>query len=222
MNDRSNHTLSIDVVSDVMCPWCYIGKRRLDRARELNPQIGTDIRWRPFQLDATIPPEGMDRKDYLDRKFGPDRSREIYARIEATGEAEGIPFAFDRIEKSPNTLDAHRLIRWSASAARQDAVVEKLFSLFFVEGEDIGDREVLIGAARDAGMDVDLVRELLDSGADAELVEREVALAHQLGVEGVPAFIFANRYVVMGAQAPELIAKAMQQASEETAANDVY
>lgn len=215
MLDVPEDALTIDVVSDVMCPWCYIGKRRLDRARELVPEVPVDVRWRPFQLDAGIPPEGMDRQEYLDLKFGRDRSQEIYARIEAAGEAEGINFAFDRIEKSPNTLDAHRLIRWAVSAGCQEQVVERLFSLYFVEGEDVGDKEVLVAAARDSGMDGDLVRELLDSDADKDRVEHEVNLAHQLGVEGVPAFIFGSRYIVLGAQAPELLAKAILRANEE-------
>lgn len=209
------HSLQIDVISDVMCPWCFIGKRRLERAFALMPDIDPDVRWRPFQLDATIPPEGMSRQDYLDRKFGRERAREVYGRIAAAGEAEGIAFAFDRIQVSPNTLNAHRLIRWSAGAGRQDAVVERLFQLYFLEGEDVGRTDVLVQAAEDAGIEGADVRALLETDADKDLVEQEIAVAHQMGVTGVPAFLFGRRYIVMGAQAPELLAQAAVQALQE-------
>lgn len=218
MIESDTQTLTIDVVSDVMCPWCFIGKRRLFRALELVPEIETEIRWRPFQLDATIPPEGMDRQEYLDRKFGPDGSREVYTRIQEAGEAEGIPFAFDRIRVSPNTLNAHRLIRWAGSNGHQDAVVERLFELYFVEGENVGDTDVLVSAARDGGMDADLVEELLGTEADRDLVEREITLAHELGIEGVPAFLFDSRYAVMGAQDSNLLAQAMVRVLQERTA----
>ncbi|MCG8563278.1 MAG: DsbA family oxidoreductase [Hyphomicrobiales bacterium] len=207
--------LEVDVISDVMCPWCFIGKRRLERAMELVPQRPFEIRWRPFQLDATIPPDGMDRQTYLDRKFGRDQAREIYANIEAVGAAEGIDFAFDRIEKSPNTLDAHRFIRWSANSGHQNQAVERLFAAFFIEGEDIGAKDVLLDVACEIGMDDQIVEQLLDSDADIELVEKEIALAHRMGVNGVPAFVIANRYIVMGAQSPELLADAFKRAADD-------
>ncbi len=204
-------SIILDVVSDVMCPWCYIGKRRLDRALVLAPQVETEVRWRPFQLDATIPPEGMDRQEYLDRKFGRDQAREIYQKIREAGDVEGIPFAFDRIEKSPNTLDAHRLIRWAKTGEEQDAVVERLFELFFVEGEDIGQHGVLVEVAREAGMDTDLVAEFLATDADKDKVEKEIALAQELGIQGVPTFIIANKYVLVGAQPAELLAETLSE-----------
>jgi len=207
--------LEVDIISDVMCPWCYIGKRRLEQAVSLLQDIAVSIHWRPFQLDGSIPPEGMPRQEYLERKFGRDGARDIYARIEAVGEAEGIPFAFHLIEKSPNTLNAHRLIRWSARSDHQDAMVERLFQLFFVEGEDIGDTEVLTQAAESVGMDSDLVGEMLSSDADSDIVGKEIALAHEMGVEGVPAYIISNRYIVMGAQSPELLAEAFARACGE-------
>ena len=153
--------LTVDVISDVMCPWCYIGKRRLDRAQVLAPDVEPLIRWRPFQLDATIPTEGMDRQEYLDNKFGRDHATEMYAQIQETGEAEGISFAFDAITKSPNTINAHRLIRWAEVGDQQDTVVERLFDLFFCEGEDIGETSVLLDAAREG-----LLVELASIGAD--------------------------------------------------------
>lgn len=202
--------LDIDVVSDVMCPWCYIGKRRLERALTLAPGIRADVRWRPFQLDPTIPAGGMSRQDYLDRKFGRERAAEVYKQIELAGEAEGIPFAFDRIARSPNTLDCHRLIRWAAHEGFQDAVVDRLFELFFVEGADIGDHAVLIETARETGMDPRLVESMLETDADKDVVEKEIRLAQDMGVQGVPAFVFASRYVIAGAQAPEILADIMQ------------
>ena len=209
--------LEVDVISDVMCPWCYIGKRRLERAMELVPERPFAIRWRPFQLDATIPPDGMDRQEYLDRKFGRDQAREIYANIEAVGAAEGIDFAFDRIAKSPNTLNAHRFIRWSANSGHQDQAVERLFKAFFIEGEDVGAKDVLLDMAREIGMDDEIMDQLLDSDVDTELVEKEIALAHRMGINGVPAFVIANRYIVMGAQSPELLADAFNRAAGELA-----
>ena len=125
---REMDILTVDVVSDVMCPWCYIGKRRLDRAQVLAPDVEPVVRWRPFQLDATIPPEGMDRQEYLDKKFGREKAIEMYTQIQETGEVEGIVFAFDRITRSPNTLNAHRVIRWAEIGEQQDAVVERLFA----------------------------------------------------------------------------------------------
>ncbi|MEC9367976.1 MAG: DsbA family oxidoreductase [Pseudomonadota bacterium] len=207
-------SLDVDVVSDVMCPWCYIGKRRLERALTLVPNIRADIRWRPFQLDPTIPPGGMSRQEYLDRKFGPERAMQVYKQIELAGEAEGIPFAFDRIQKSPNTLDCHRLIRWAAQDGFQDGVVDRLFELFFIEGADIGNHDVLIETARETGMDSKLVAEMLPTDADKDVVENEIRLAQDMGVQGVPAFVFASRYVVAGAQAPEILADVMKKVAE--------
>ena len=207
--------IHIDVVSDVMCPWCFIGKRRLEKAlTALDPAIETEIHWRPFQLDPTLPPGGKDRDTYLAEKFGGiDRARELYRNIEEAGAGEGIAFRFDTIAVSPNTLDAHRLIRWAqnAGAGVQDKVVERLFSLFFLEGANIGDHSVLIGVARECGMDAAIVETLLASDADRDLVTQEIALAQKMGVSGVPCFIIENKYAVMGAQDPATIADALSQ-----------
>ena len=212
---REKDVLTVDVVSDVMCPWCYIGKRRLDRAQVLAVDVEPVIRWRPFQLDATIPPEGIDRQDYLDRKFGRDRALEIYTQISETGEAEGIPFAFDRITKSPNTINAHRVIRWAETGYQQDSVVERLFELYFTEGENIGETTVLLEAAREADMDVELVAEILATDKDVDEVHKEIALAHELGVQGVPTFVIDKTHILVGAQRAELLADALVQISEE-------
>lgn len=211
----------LDVVSDVMCPWCYIGKRRLTRALVMaGPDLETEIRWRPFQLDATIPPGGMDRQEYLDRKFGREQARANYKQIQEVGEIEGIPFAFDQIARSPNTIDAHRLIRWAETGDQQETVVERLFELFFVEGEDIGDPQTLVDVAREADMDVDLVSELIATDTDKEQVEKEIALAHQLGVQGVPTFVVADKFMIVGAQEAEVLADAFTQISQTPAGDD--
>lgn len=212
---REMDEMTVDVVSDVMCPWCYIGKRRLDRAQVMAPEVEPLVRWRPFQLDATIPPEGMDRQEYLDKKFGREQATEIYKKIYEAGETEGIIFAFDRIAKSPNTINAHRLIRWAQPGHQQDMVVDRLFELFFCEGEDIGQDAVLLDAAREAEMDVELVEEVLATDRDIEGVKKEIQLAHDLGVQGVPTFIINRQHVLVGAQPAEVLADALVQISQE-------
>ncbi len=211
MNAVEAKRLRIDVVSDAVCPWCWIGKRNLEAALASLPQVEVDVHWRAYQLDPTIPPGGADRKAYLARKFG-DRVDEIYRRIGGAGREVGIDFRFDQIARSPNTLDAHRLIRWSWAAGAQDAIVESLFRAFFAEGLDIGDREVLTARAEAAGMDGDLVRRLLASDADAEPVRAEVEGARELGVTGVPFFIINERMAVSGAQPSETLARVMRKA----------
>ena len=206
--------VTIDVVSDVVCPWCFIGQKRLDRAVAAAGGIEVHVNWRPFQLDATIPAQGTDRHAYMLAKFGSEeRIREIHARIEPLGTAEGIAFDFDAIEVSPNTLDAHRLIRWAGAAGRQvqDRLVRRLFSLYFEHGENIGDPAVLIAAARDAGMDAAVVETLLPTDADADAVRAEIATAARMGVTGVPCFLLEGRYAVMGAQEAETLADAIRQ-----------
>ncbi|MFI0843241.1 DsbA family oxidoreductase [Mesorhizobium sp. IMUNJ 23232] len=218
MNERQ--TASVDVVSDVVCPWCYLGQKRLEKAAASLSDIDVMISWRPFQLDPTIPPGGRDRKQYMMAKFGSEeRIREIHARIEPLGEAEGIDFAFDAIKVSPNTIDAHRVIRWAASAEPgvQNAVVKRLFSLYFEEGRNIGDPAVLTSAARDAGMDAAVVETMLATDADREAVETEVATASRMGITGVPCFLLENRYAVMGAQDTETLADAIRQVAAEKA-----
>ena len=214
LDDKSG-PLTIDIVSDVVCPWCYIGKRNLEAALAARPVGDVEIRWRPYQLDATIPPEGIARRTYLERKFG-TRVDEIYVRVAAAGHEAGIDFAFDRIERSPNTLDAHRLIRWAQSAGRQNDIVEELFRSFFIEGRDIGDHAVLTKTAAAAGMDAQVVQRLLPGDADKESVREEIATAQRLGVTGVPFFIFAGRFGLPGAQPAEVLADAMSKAAEKS------
>ena len=213
---EAGHVLTVDVVSDVVCPWCYLGEKRLEAAlaEESQPVV---LRWRPYQLDPTIPPGGVDRAAYMERKFGRDgRLKSIHDHLVRLGAEVGISFAFDRIERAPNTLDAHRLIRWAASAGTQREVVDRLFRAYFVEGRDVGDRAVLLDLAAASGLDADIVDKLLAEGADVDAVRREIAEAQAIGVTGVPFFIFAGRVGVPGAQDVPLLRRAMNQARAPT------
>jgi predicted DsbA family dithiol-disulfide isomerase len=197
--------MHIDIISDTVCPWCFVGKRRLERALQARPDLQVQIGWRPFQLNPDMPLEGMPRQDYLAKKFGGGaRAGKIYETIRATGLEEGIAFDFDRIGRAPNTIASHRLIRWAATAGVQHLVVELIFDRYFVRGEDIGNAAVLTDIARDAGMDSDLVAELLASGADVELVRSEDQVARDLGIAGVPCFIIDRKYAISGAQDPAI------------------
>jgi predicted DsbA family dithiol-disulfide isomerase len=215
---RDGEALMIDVVSDVVCPWCYLGKRRLARALASDTGDEIPVRWRPYQLDPTIPVGGLDRKAYMRNKFGDSgRLEEVHDRLRALGAEEGVAFAFDKIERAPNTLDAHRLIRWASVNGAQDAIVEKLFSLYFEQGRDIGDRKLLVETAREAGMDHEVVEKLLADGSDESEVRQEIAQAQSLGVTGVPFFIFASRFGVPGAQSAEVLSTAIERARKSLA-----
>jgi predicted DsbA family dithiol-disulfide isomerase len=206
--------LTVDVVSDVVCPWCFIGQKRLDKAVAAVPDVDVEIRWRPFQLDPTIPPEGTDRQEYMLAKFGSaDRLREIHSRIKEVGAAEGIDFDFGAITVSPNTLDAHRVLRWASvnGPEVQGRLARRLFQLYFEEGKNVGDPAVLVEAAGEAGMDAPVVAAMLATDADSEAVAGEVATASRMGITGVPCFLFEGKYAVMGAQDTETLADAIRQ-----------
>jgi predicted DsbA family dithiol-disulfide isomerase len=211
--------VNIDIVSDVMCPWCYIGKKRLEDAVESLPDdLEIDVRWRPYQLDPTRPKEGKDRKQYLEEKFGgSERASQIYTAILDAGRKENIPFNFNGIKVSPNTLDAHRIIRWAASEAPgvQDRLVDLLFKAYFIDGKNIGDNTVLLDAAQEAGMDRSITESLLVGTADCLEVEQEIDVARKMGVTGVPCFILDNKYAVMGAQASDVLASAIRDIARE-------
>jgi len=210
--------MQIDVVSDTVCPWCFIGKRRLARALAMRPDVPVEVFWRPYRLDPTIPREGVDRRAYLIAKFGDSpRTAAMGEAIRGEGAGEGIDFAFDRIAKSPNTLDSHRLIRWAGSAGAQDAVVERLFKAYFIEGRDIGDAAVLADIAGELGMDAALVADLLSKDVDLALVEREAGMANQMGISGVPTFIFDSRFMISGAREPEILVRVMDKALQTPA-----
>jgi predicted DsbA family dithiol-disulfide isomerase len=200
--------MQIDVVSDTVCPWCFIGKRRLMRAMALRPDIAFDVKWRPYRLDPTIPAGGMDRQAYMRVKFGDDPMKivEMHKLIAAEGAKDGIEFDFASIQRRPDTLDSHRLIRWAEANGVQDDVVERLFIAYFENGEDIGDIRVLADIADLCGMDGVEVAEMLESDTDRALVEREDQIAHEMGVTGVPAMIFGGKLAVSGAREPEMLA----------------
>jgi predicted DsbA family dithiol-disulfide isomerase len=216
--------MQIDVISDTVCPWCYIGKRRLARALEMRSEIEFDIQWRPYQLDPNVPREGVDRAAYMKAKFGEGpRVSAMSDALKAEGLREGISFSFDKIERRPNTLDSHRLIRWAATAGIQDTVVERLFAAYFLEGRDIGDPAVLEFLAADAGMDSIEVADLLLGDTDLAAVERETKLAGEMGITGVPTFIFANKFVLSGAREAEVLVQVIDKALEaedESAASE--
>jgi predicted DsbA family dithiol-disulfide isomerase len=217
-------SISIDVVSDVVCPWCYIGLKRLEAAMAEASEIPVDVRWRPYQLDATIPPEGRDRKQYMLAKFGSEeRLNEIFARVSEAGRSAGIDFALDAIQFSPNTLDAHRLIRWAGSGENnlQTEVKKRLMQAYFEEGRNIGDRAVLVDIAREAGMDAAVAEALLPTDADVAETRAEIETAQQMGVTGVPCYLLEGRYAVMGAQDPAVLADAIRQISAAKARGEL-
>jgi predicted DsbA family dithiol-disulfide isomerase len=196
--------MQIDIVSDVICPWCFIGKRRLERALAQRPQMAVEVTWRPFQLNPDMPSEGMARDTYLAAKFGgAAHAGRIYATVAEAGATVDIPFDFERIRRTPNTRDAHRLIRYAAASGEADSVVEGLFRAYFIEGRDIGDRTTLGAIAGEAGLDGDAARIWLESTADIDEVIAEDRSARRLGINAVPCFIFARQYAVSGAQDPE-------------------
>jgi len=209
----------IEVIYDPGCPWCFIGKRQLERALAARPRAQATVRWWPFLLNPDMPAEGVDRSTYLMRKFGSQaRISRVFGAISDFAEAVGIEFAFDRIQRTPNTRNAHRLILWAKSGETQDRVVEALFSAFFVEGRNLADDEVLIDIGASCGLDRDLLAELFATDADIERTQREYASAQRIGVTGVPFFIVAGRYGIAGAESPETIAGAIRQAAGEMAA----
>ncbi len=204
--------VTLDIFSDPVCPWCLIGKAQLDRALETRPDHPFRIEWHPFQLNPNLPREGADRRSYLEAKFGgKDRAVAAYAQVMRAAEAAGVEINLERIDRQPNTLDAHRLIHWAGLEGRQSAVVSALFRAYFRDGTDIGDAAALAGIAASAGMDRATVERLLASNADRDAVAARDAHARERGVRAVPTFIVANRYVLEGAQPPELWQRAVDE-----------
>ena len=207
---------TLDVVSDVVCPWCYIGKRQLEAAIERMPEGERPVvRWHPFQLNPDLPAEGIERRSYLEQKFGgPERAAQIYERVRAAGRGAGLELDFDRIEKQPNTLDAHRLIAWAQAHEGRNAepLVEALFRAYFVEGRFIGDRGELARIAGEAGFDGAAARTMLDSDAGAAEIASADRQARERGIGGVPFFVFDGRVSVSGAAGPDALLEAAAQA----------
>jgi len=207
----------IDVVSDVVCPWCFIGKRRLEKALALKPEIPVEVHWHPYFLNDWIPREGMSREEYLTTKFGsPERYKGIAQRVSAAAAAEGLVYASDKMKRQPNTTDCHRLILWADAQGKAPAMKQKLMDLYFTEGADLSDRETLVKAAADVGLDADKVRGDLAGEKDVDAIGDEAQRAKEAGIDGVPCFIFAGKYAVSGAQAPEYLAEMIERAALET------
>ncbi|MGH8800308.1 MAG: DsbA family oxidoreductase [Casimicrobiaceae bacterium] len=215
--DPSPDTLAVDVVSDIVCPWCYIGKRKLEAAfaqlEAREPPFDIAVRWHPFQLNPDMPAGGMPRASYLSAKFGGAASAaDIYARVRAVGVEVGIPFAFERIALQPNTLQAHRLVAWAqgrGDLAATGLLVERLFHAFFVEGRPVGDRDELARVAASAAYDPAEVRAMLESEEGAAAVAAEDREARDVGIQGVPFFIFNGRIAVSGAHDPPTLLDAI-------------
>jgi predicted DsbA family dithiol-disulfide isomerase len=213
--------LIVDVVSDVVCPWCFIGKRKLESAlaqfARTQPSVEANVRWHPFQLNPDLPAGGIPRAAYLAQKFGSARAAEVYARVERAGDAEGIAFRFDRIQTQPNTFDAHRLIAWAQTQRDAGDLVEKLFGAFFVEGRSICDVDELARLAAECGWHAEEAREMLASDALRDVVTDESREAVDAGIQGVPCFIFNGRIAVSGAQGAPVLLKAIATARGEVA-----
>ena len=214
----------IDVISDTICPWCYIGKRRLEVALAQRPEIDFEVVWRPFQLNPDMPSGGMERGTYINAKFGDkDRAKEVYQQIADVGLQEGLEFNIGKQIRLPNTVDSHRLNHWALKAGAQDQVIEGLFEKYFISGEDVSDPEVLVGIATAAGMDADIVRDLLSSEADRDLILREEATSRRMGISGVPCFVIDKKHALVGAQDPDVLLSAIDQAvlaEKESAVTD--
>ena len=208
--------LQVDVVFDLVCPWCYLGTRRLRRALRARPDILVDVIWRPFLLNPDIPSGGLPRQEFLTRKFGgEERARRLHATITELGRAEGVPFRFDRIRRMPSSLDAHRLVRFAVREGMGEAMVDALFHGHFAEGADLGHADTLARLATRIGLDGASVHHFLESGADADAVHAENLRAHRLGINGVPCFVVAGRHAIAGAQEPEVLERLLDVALVE-------
>ena len=210
--------LTVEVVHDLVCPWCYLGTRRLIRSIRRRPDLMVDLLWRPFLLNPDMPRLGMSRSDYVVRKFGgEDRARRLYASITEIGRAEGVQFRFDRVRRTPSSVDAHRLVRWAARFGRADGVVEALFAAHFADGRDLGDVAVLSAIAASCGLDPASARMVLGSDAELDGVHADNLRAHRLGINGVPCFVVAGRHAIAGAQEPEVIERLLDVAAVQLA-----
>jgi predicted DsbA family dithiol-disulfide isomerase len=212
----SNHQpVRIDVVSDIVCPWCFIGKHRLEKAIALNPDIPVEVHWRPYFLNDWIPREGISREQYLTTKFGsPERYKGIAQRVSAAAAAEGLTYAMDKISRQPNTLDAHRLIRWADEIGKAAEMKQRLMDLYFTEGADLTSHAVLAQAAADIGLDAETTRKALATDKDVAEIEREALSAKEAGIDGVPCFIFGGKFAISGAQESDYLAEAIERMAQ--------
>lgn len=211
--------IKLDIISDPICPWCFIGKTRLEKALAEVEDHPFVIEWHPFQLNPDMPDEGMDRREYLETKFGgKENAVRVYGQIERHAREEGLDIDFAAMKRTPNTINAHRLIHWAGIEQKQNAVVDALFAAYFNEGRDIGDTDVLADIADSAGMDAAMVRKLLDSDADVDDIRARDAHSRKMGVNSVPTFIVANQHAVPGAQPADLWLKVIADLKAQTAA----
>ncbi|HEX5506973.1 MAG TPA: DsbA family oxidoreductase [Pseudolabrys sp.] len=214
-----NRPVRVDIISDVVCPWCFIGKRRLEKALALLPETPVELHWRPYFLNDWIPREGISRNEYLTTKFGsPERYKGIAQRVTAAAASEGLTYAADKISRQPNTLDAHRLIRWAAAHGLAAQMKQNLMKLYFTDGADLTDRDVLVQAAADVGLNGDEIRAWLTSDKDVAEIDQEAQAAKEAGIDGVPFYILDGKFAISGAQAPEYLAQAITRAAQEAAA----
>ena len=206
----------VEVVHDLVCPWCFLGVRRLRRALARRPDLAFNLHWRPFLLNPDMPRSGMPRADYVVRKFGgEERARRLYGSIAEVGRLEGVNFRFDRIRRTPSSVDAHRLVRWAAGFGDADAIVEALFTAHFTDGRDIGDPNVLVPIAIGCGLDPVGAARLLAGTAETDVVHAENLRAHRLGINGVPCFVIGGHHAIAGAQEPEVIERLLNIAMVE-------
>ncbi len=211
--------IAIDIVSDTICPWCYVGKRRLERALAGFEADEVRTRWHPFQLNPGLPPEGMDRAEYVAAKFGgAEAARAVYDRIREAGAEEGIPFAFERMPRTPNTFASHRVVHYAAGERLQNEAVEALFQAVFVDGRDIGDRETLLDIGAECGLEPVALAEYLASAEGVDELRAGEARSRRMGVTGVPFFIIGGRYAVTGAQDPAVLRSVLDKVAEESVA----
>ena len=210
--------IKLDILSDPICPWCYIGKANLDRALASHPDHPFAIEWHPFQLNPDMPAGGMDRRTYLESKFGSQQGAvQAYTPVVENAKKAGLEIDFEAMERTPNTLNAHRLIHWAGLEGRQTPVVSALFRAYFKEGRDIGDSDVLVEIGESVEMDAAMIRKLLSTDADADDIRARDANSRERGVTGVPTFILGNQHVLPGAQPPELWAQVLDELATQQA-----
>ena len=211
-------TLPIEMVSDVVCPWCFIGKRRLEKAIALKPDIPVEVRFHPYFLNPWVPREGISREEYLVTKFGSvERYNNNAQRVADAARSEGLVYSFNKIKRQPNTLDSHRLILWAGRAGKGSQIKQRLMEIYFTEGGDLSDPTVLVEAASDCGLDPHEISALLASDADVAAIEQAAKSAQEAGIDGVPFYVFGNVLAVSGAQSPEYLASAMERAAAQLA-----
>ena len=219
MNNTSNgpiKPLTIDIVSDVVCPWCYIGKRRIENALKLVPDVPVEVNFRPFFLNPWVPREGISREDYLTTKFGSvEAYHGIAQRVVLAAGQEGLTYRPENVKRQPNTIDCHRLIHWAGAIGKAPEMKQRLMELYFRDGGDLTDNEVLVQAAAEIGLDAEDVRKRLATDGDVALISAQAQEAADKGIQGVPTYVFAQKYAVSGAQDPAMLARAMRQVSQE-------